>query len=84
MKTPPATRYINTDRSRILNFVQSLEITKVQEPYVTEIFKKSSFSAKDLKVLIEIVASKAQISSVQLANLGLPTIPNAVQQEMAQ
>lgn len=74
MKTPTRT-YPRTDRQRVLNFVQSLEISEKQQPYVAEIFKKSSFSARDLKILLQLVASKAQISSVQLAALGLPSLP---------
>lgn len=81
MQTPTRT-YPRTDRQRVLNFVQSLEISENQQPYVAEIFEKSSFSSRDLKVLLEIVASKAKISPLQLAQLGLPTFPHAVRQEV--
>jgi hypothetical protein len=80
MPTPTRT-YPRTDRQRVLNFVQSLEISENQQPYVAEIFKKSSFSARDLKILLQIVASRAQISSVQLATLGLPSLPHSVREE---
>jgi hypothetical protein len=80
MPTPTRT-YPGTDRQRVLNFVQSLEISENQQPYVSEIFKKSSFSARDLKILLQIVASRAQISSVQLATLGLPSLPHSVREE---
>lgn len=83
MTTPPRT-YPRTDRQRVLNFVQSLGISDTEQAYAAEIFEKSSFSARDLKVLLQIVASKPEISSVQLAALGLPSLPHSVRQEASQ
>lgn len=82
MKPSPKTRYTNTDRQRVLNFVQSLEISENQLPYVNAILEKSSFSSRDLRVLLEIVASKAKISSIQVETLGLPNFPNEVRQQV--
>jgi hypothetical protein len=82
--TAPTRTYPRTARAQVLNFVQSLEISDTEQAYAAEIFKKSSFSAKDLKILLEIVASKAKISPFQLATLGLPTFVHEVHQEMAQ
>lgn len=84
MKTPMRTHYKNTDRNRVSCFFSSLEISEIEKTYATSILGKSSFSARDLKVLLQIVASKAQISPFQLETLGLPTFVHAVHQEMAQ
>lgn len=76
--TAPTRTYPRTARAQVLNFVQSLDLTPQQTEYAAEILGKSSFSARDLKVLLEIVASKAKISPFQLATLGLPTFVHEV------
>lgn len=81
MQTPTRTPYKNTDRNRVFCFFSSLEISEIEQAYAASILGKSSFSARDLKVLIEIVASKAKISSFQLETLGLPTFVHNVRQE---
>lgn len=82
--TAPTRTYPRTARAQVSCFFSSLEISETEQPYVASILGKSSFSARDLKVLLEIVASKAKISPFQLATLGLPTFVHEVHQEMAQ
>lgn len=72
--------YARTDRQRVINFVLSIGISESERKHVAEIFEKSSFSARDLKVLLQIVTSKHEISQFQLAALGLPIIPSVAQQ----
>lgn len=78
MKPTPRNTYINTDRARILNFVQHLQPTPEEQPYLARILAKSSYSNRDLKMLFELVARRASETPLQgdaIAALGLPSLP---------
>ena len=78
MKRTPRNTYINTDKTRILNFVQRLQPTPEEQPYLACILAKSSYSNRDLKMLFELVARRASETPLQgdcIAALGLPSLP---------
>lgn len=85
----PTTRntYANTDRQRVLNFVQSLAPTPTEAPYLACILKKSGLSMRDAKLLLEYVARRAAETPLErdaIAALGLPGLPHSVRQEASQ
>jgi hypothetical protein len=45
--------YTNTAKGNVLNFVQSLEPTPSEAPYIASIFAKNHVSMRDIKVLME-------------------------------
>lgn len=78
MKDTPLNTYENTDKARILNFVQRLQPTPQEQPYLACILRKSSYSNRDLKTLFELIARRASETPLQsdaIAALGLPSLP---------
>lgn len=78
METTSRNTYTNTDKTRILNFVQCLQPTSEEQPYLARILAKSSYSNRDLKMLFELVARRASETPLQgdaIAALGLPALP---------
>lgn len=78
MQTPTRTPYKNTDKQKVLNFVQSLAPTPSEAPYLACILKKSGLSMRDAKLLLEYVARRASEAPLQrdsIAALGLPSLP---------
>lgn len=78
MQTPTKKPYANTDRQRVLNFVQSLAPTAEEGPYLACILKKSGLSMRDAKTLLEYVARRASETPLErdcVAALGLPSLP---------
>jgi hypothetical protein len=72
--------YKNTDKTKILNFVQDLGPSPEEAPFIASIFEKSSYSNRDLRTLFEFLARRAPetpLQRVATASLGLPTLPNA-------
>ena len=80
--SPTRTRYLNTDRQRVSAFINSLNLSDIEQRYSGSILEKSAFSARDLKIILQIVASKAE-RSVNIDQLGLPTFVHAVHQDGA-
>ena len=78
MKDTPLNTYANTDKARILAFVQLLQPTPQEQPYLACILRKSSYSNRDLKTLFELIARRALETPLQgdaVAALGLPSLP---------
>ena len=78
MKATPRNSYVNTDKARILAFVQRLQPTPQEQPYLACILRKSSYSNRDLKTLFELIARRASETPLQgdaIAALGLPSLP---------
>lgn len=72
------TVYTNTDRAKVLLFVQSLEPTPAEAPFVASVFEKSHVSMKDVKLLLDYVARRAAERPLQadcIKTLGLPSLP---------
>lgn len=70
--------YKNTDRAKVLNFVQSLAPTATEQPFIQNIFDKQHVSMKDVKVLLDYTARRAAEKPLQretLQALGLPSLP---------
>ena len=70
--------YKNTAKGNILNFVQCLEPTPSEAPYIASIFAKNHVSMRDIKVLMEFLARRAVLRPLEarkLAALGLPSLP---------
>ena len=70
--------YKNTAKGNILNFVQCLEPTPSEAPYIASIFAKNHVSMRDVKVLMEFLARRAVVRPLEahkLTALGLPTLP---------
>lgn len=72
------TAYSNTARGHVLNFVQHLEPTPTEQPFIQNVFEKDHVSMKDVKLLLDFVARRAaerplQRDSIQI--LGLPSLP---------
>lgn len=79
--------YPNTDRQRVLNFVQSLSPSAEEAPYLASALKKSGLSMCDARLLLEYVARRAAETPLQrdsVALLGLPRLPHSVRQEASQ
>jgi hypothetical protein len=76
------TRYLNTDRQRVSKFINSLDLSDIEQRYSCSILEKTSFSARDLKILLQIVASKTE-SNINIDQLGLPTFVQAAAQASA-
>lgn len=79
--------YANTDRQRVLNFVQSLAPTAQEAPYLASALKKSGLSMRDARLLLEYVARRASEHPLErdsVALLGLPSLPHSVRQEVHQ
>ena len=72
------TAYSNTARGHVLNFVQHLEPTPTEQPFIQNIFDKQHVSMKDVKVLLDYTARRAAEKPLQretLQALGLPSLP---------
>ena len=72
------TTYKNTARYHVLNFVQQLEPTPSEAPFVASVFEKRHISMKDVKLLLELVARRAAVAPLQADTvkiLGLPSLP---------
>lgn len=70
--------YANTDRQRVLNFVQSLSPSAEEAPYLASALKKSGLSMRDARLLLEYVARRASEHPLErdaIATLGLPSLP---------
>ena len=70
--------YRNTAKGNILNFVQYLEPTASEAPYIASIFAKNHVSMRDIKVLLEFLARRATekpLEAHHLEALGLPVLP---------
>lgn len=70
--------YTNTAKGNVLNFIQSLEPTASEAPFIASIFAKNHVSMKDFKVLLEFLARRAVVKPLdahKLASLGLPALP---------
>jgi hypothetical protein len=84
MTTPPRTPYKNTDRQKVLNFVQALAPTPEEAPYIASVFEKNSLSMRDFKTLCHFIASRAvenRLNPDSVEALGLSSLPNTVRQE---
>lgn len=87
MKPTTRNTYANTDKQKVLNFVQSLAPTPAEAPYLACILKKSGLSMRDAKLLLEYVARRAAETPLErdaIAALGLPGLPHSVRQEASQ
>jgi hypothetical protein len=84
--TTPTRTYPRTDRQRVFNFVESLSPTPAEAPYIASIFAKNSLSMKDCKTLCDFIASRAAENRINpdcIAELGLPSLPHSVREEVA-
>lgn len=75
--TSPNT-YQNTSRAQVIHFIESLDPTPEEGPYLACILKKSGLSMRDAKLLLEYVArraSEAPLERDSIAALGLPSLP---------
>lgn len=87
MNSPDKRTYTRTAKNNVLNFVQSLSPTPSEAPFIASIFEKSSYSNRDLVVLLQFVASRASKTALQrdsIAALGLPTLPQTSSSAPAQ
>ena len=78
MKPTTRNTYANTDKQKVLNFVQSLAPTPAEAPYLACILKKSGLSMRDARLLLEYVARRASEHPLErdaIATLGLPSLP---------
>ena len=77
MNTQPNT-YLNTAKGNILNFVQCLEPSPSEAPYLASVFEKKHVSMRDMKVLLDFLAlrvAEKPLEPHQLTALGLSTFP---------
>ena len=68
--------YKNTAKGNILNFVQHMEPTPLEAPYLASIFDKKHVSMRDIKVLLDFLAlrvAEKPLKPHQLTALGLST-----------
>lgn len=80
MQSTQRNTYRNTDRQKVLNFVQSLGPTSSEAPYLACILEKSGLSMRDAKTLCDFIASRATERPLErdaVAALGLPSLPRA-------
>ena len=78
MTQTPRNTYKNTCRTAVISFFQSLSLTAQEAEYLGPILAKPSYSNRDLKALIDLIAHRAAqrpLSGDAIAALGLPSLP---------
>lgn len=68
--------YKNTAKGDVLNFVQHLDPTPDEQPYLASVFEKNHVSMRDMKVLLDFLAlrvAEKPLALHQLNALGLST-----------
>ena len=81
MKPTTRNTYANTDKQKVLNFVQSLAPTPAEAPYLACILKKSGLSMRDARLLLEYVARRASEHPLERDACGFREIGAAISRD---